>query len=103
MGRRKHTLTAAEKAAKQERREEFQTIFLNGRMKRVRRPPTVDGMSIDEFIQRNADPIFLHQEGMWDVLEANAARYCYRLEEPTTDTLGSELVDFDDDSSESSR
>lgn len=69
MAKRKRKLTAAEKKAKQKRREEYETIFVNGRMKRVRRPPTIDGMSVEEFIRANADPIFLHQEEMWEKLE----------------------------------
>ena len=69
MGKQKRKLTGAEKAAKKKRRQEFQTIFINGKMKRVRRPPTIDGMSVEEFIRRNADPIWLHQEGMWDILD----------------------------------
>ena len=42
------------------------TIFLNGKMKRVERPPTVDGMDVDEYILRNIDPIWLHQNEMWE-------------------------------------
>jgi len=64
MGKRK--LTAPEKAAKRKRRLEFKTIFINGKMKRVRREPMVDGMPADEFTWRNADPIWLHQHGMWE-------------------------------------
>jgi hypothetical protein len=26
----------------------------------------IDGMHVDEFIRRNADPIWLHQEGLWE-------------------------------------
>jgi len=37
------------------------TIFVNGKQKRVKRPATIDGMDVDEFIRRNADPIWLHQ------------------------------------------
>jgi len=44
------------------------TIFVNGKQKRVRRPPTIDGMSVDEFIRQNADPIWLHQNGMHELL-----------------------------------
>jgi hypothetical protein len=36
--------------------------------KRNKRPPTVEGMDVDEFIRRNADPIWLHQNEMWEVL-----------------------------------
>jgi len=43
-------------------------IFVNGKQKRVRRPPTIDGMDVDEFIRRNADPIWLHQNGMWEYM-----------------------------------
>lgn len=39
-------------------------------MKRVSRPPTIDGIGVDEFVRANADPIFLHQEGLWEYLEA---------------------------------
>jgi len=69
MGKRKRKLTAAEKAEKKRRREIFMTVFIGGKMKRVRRPPTVDGMPVDEFIRRNADPIWLHQNEMWELME----------------------------------
>lgn len=36
---------------------------------RVKRPPTVDGMDVDEFIRRNADPIWLHQNEMWEHMD----------------------------------
>src|SRR5688572_9828025 len=65
----KRKLTAAEKAAKRRRRQEYQTIFIHGKMKRVRRPPTIEGMSVEEFIRRNADPIWLHQNEMWEYLD----------------------------------
>ncbi len=60
--------TAAEKAARKRRREEYMTIFIGGKQKRVRRPPTVDGVDVDEFIRRNADPIWLLQNEMWEEL-----------------------------------
>ncbi len=66
MSRRK--LTKEEKLKKKRRKEEFMTIFLNGKQKRVRRPPTIDGMDVDEFIRRNADPIWLIQNEMWELL-----------------------------------
>jgi hypothetical protein len=44
------------------------TIFINGKQKRVKRPPTIDGIPVDEFIERNADPIFFHQNGMYEEL-----------------------------------
>ena len=69
MSKPKRKLTAAEKAARKKRREEFMTIFVNGKQKRVRRPPTVDGVPVDEFIRQNADPIWLHQNEMWELIE----------------------------------
>lgn len=60
VGKRKRKLTAAEKAEKKRRREQYMTIFLNGKQKRVKRPPTIDRMDVDEFIRRNAGPIWFH-------------------------------------------
>jgi len=49
------------------------TIFIHGKMKHIRRPPQLDGVDVDEFIRRNADPIWLHQNEMWeDIEEAKA-------------------------------
>jgi len=61
-------LTSAERAEKRRWRAEYMTIFVNGKQKRVKRPPTVDGMDVDEFIRRNADPIWLHQNGLWEYM-----------------------------------
>jgi hypothetical protein len=69
VGKRKRKRTAAERAARKRRKAEFQTVFVGGKQKRVRRPPTIDGMSVDEFIRRNADLIFLHEHEMWELME----------------------------------
>ena len=69
MAKQKRKLTAAQRAEKRRRREQFMTIFINGKMKRVPRPPTVDGLPVDEFVRRNADPIWLHQNEMWEEME----------------------------------
>ena len=68
MVKTKRKLTAAEKAEKKRRQKEYMTIFINGKQKRVKRPPTVDGIDIDDFIRRNADPIWLHQNEMWEYM-----------------------------------
>jgi uncharacterized protein YnzC (UPF0291/DUF896 family) len=68
MAKRKRKLTAAERKARKIRRKEFMTIFIHGKMKRVKRPPTIDGMDVDDFIRRNADPIWLHQNEMWEFM-----------------------------------
>ena len=68
MAKRKRKLTAKEKAEKRRHRKEYMTIFVGGKQKRVKRPPTIDGMEVDEFIRRNADPIWLHQNEMWEYM-----------------------------------
>ena len=67
MGKRK--LTPLEKAEKKRRRELYETVFIGGKQKRVKRKQTIDGMDVDEFIERNADPIWLHQNEMWELME----------------------------------
>jgi hypothetical protein len=73
----KKKLTSAQKAAKKnakkERQKKYQWIFVNGKQKRIKREPTIDGMSVDEFILRNADPIWLHQNEMWEYIEVEEA------------------------------
>lgn len=69
MSKKKRKLTPAEKAAKQKRRLEYETVFMDGKMKRVRRRPTVEGTALDEFLRTHADPVFLHQEGLWEYVE----------------------------------
>lgn len=43
-------------------------IFVNGKQKRVPRPPTVEGLPVDEFIARHAAPLWLHQNEMWELM-----------------------------------
>jgi hypothetical protein len=66
MAKQKRKLSRAEKAEKARRRAEFMTVFVNGKQKRVRRPPLIEGMDPDEFIRQNADVIWLHQNEMWE-------------------------------------
>jgi hypothetical protein len=68
MAKRKRKLTTAEKRARKKRRAEFMTIFIDGKQKRVKRPPAIDGLPLDEFIRRNADPLWLHQNEMWELI-----------------------------------
>lgn len=69
MAKQKKKLTPAQKATKRKRQKEYMTIFMNGKKKRVKRPPTIEGMDVDEFIRRNADPIWLHQNEMWEYMD----------------------------------
>lgn len=70
MRKQKRSLTAEEKAEKSRRRREYMAIFINGKQKRVRHPPTIDRMDGEEFIKRNADPIWFHRNEMWECMTA---------------------------------
>ncbi|MFZ4524704.1 MAG: hypothetical protein ACOYOE_03915 [Chlorobium sp.] len=65
----KKKLTPAKKKAKKKRRQEYMFVFMHGKQKRVKRPLLIDGMDIDDFIMNNADPIFLHQNEMWEYMD----------------------------------
>ena len=73
MAKLKKKLTTAQKRArkkaKAERQRKYMWIFMNGKQVRVKRPETIDGLDIDEFIRRNADPIWLHQNEMWEYID----------------------------------
>lgn len=64
----KRKRTAAEKTARRERKKKFMMVFINGKQKWVPRPRTIDCLPVEEFIARNADPNWLHQEGLWELM-----------------------------------
>ncbi len=68
MAKVKKKLTPAQKRAKKEARANYMLVFMNGKQVRIKRPPTIDGMDTEEFIRRNADPLWLHQNEMWEYL-----------------------------------
>lgn len=43
-------------------------VFINGKQKWVRRAPTIDGLPVEEFIRRNADPAWLFRNEMYEEL-----------------------------------
>jgi len=73
MAKIKKKLTAAQKRArklaKAEERKKYTWVFMNGKQVKVKRPLTIEGISIDEYIQQNADPIWLHQNEMWEYMQ----------------------------------
>lgn len=69
MAKQKKKLSPVQKAAKKKRQQEYMTVFMNGKQKRVKRPATIDGMDVDDFIRNNADPIWLHQNQMWEYMD----------------------------------
>ena len=70
MAKVKKKLTTAQKKVKAERQKKYMWIFMNGKQVRVKRPEMIDGIPKDEWIEQNASPIWLHQNEMWDVLDA---------------------------------
>jgi hypothetical protein len=64
----KRKRTAAEKRARRERRKKTMIVFINGKQKRVPRPQLIEGLPVDEFVARNADPIWLHENGLWELM-----------------------------------
>jgi len=70
MPKPKRKLTSAQRAAKRRRKEETMIVFINGKQKRVRREPTIEGLPADEFLLRNADPIWLTQEERWELISS---------------------------------
>lgn len=65
----KRKFTAAEKTEKRRRQKQYMTILINGKQKRVKRSPAIEGMDADEFVRRNADPVWLHQNEMWEHMD----------------------------------
>jgi|APSaa5957512622_1039677.scaffolds.fasta_scaffold323023_1 hypothetical protein len=80
MSKKNKKLTPAQKKAKKEakaeRQKKYQWVFMNGKQVRIKRPTTIDGMSIDEYIQNNADPIWLHQNELWEYMDENKDKNC---------------------------
>lgn len=57
--------------AKKRVNRDFKTVFMNGKQVRIRREPTIDGQSVEEFIRNNADPIWLLQNEMYELLDGH--------------------------------
>jgi hypothetical protein len=55
--------------AKKRKNREFRTVFMNGKQVKVRREQVIDGQSVEEFIRHNADPIWLLQNEMYELLD----------------------------------
>ncbi len=73
MAKPKRKLTGAEKRARRERKRKFMTVFIGGKQKRVPRPPLIDGLPVEEFLARNANSIWLHENGLWEQMPPGAS------------------------------
>lgn len=80
----------AKRAAKAERQRKYESVFMNGKQVRIKRPPTVDGMPVEQFIEENADPIWLHQNELWELMPVEAAIFG---PEPSTESDATEDED----------
>ena len=98
MAKPKKKLTAAQRAAKRQRKKDFMTVFMNGKQVRVRRPPTIDGMDSEEFIRQNADPIWLHQHGYHEILHEREMEEQKPVDQASTPpTPKSKMIDDSDE------
>ncbi len=56
------------KKAKKENQKKYERVFMSGKQVRVKRQPMIEGTPADEFIERNADPVWLQQNGMYELI-----------------------------------
>lgn len=93
MSKVKRKLTPAQKKAKRaskaERQRKYEWIFISGKQVRVKRPPTVEGIPVDQFIEENADPIPLHQNELWELMPTEESLF-----DPEA-SAGSEITEDD--------
>ena len=68
------------KAEKMERQKQYMWIFIRGKQVRVNRPPAIDGIPEEEWVARNADPIWLQQNEMWEELYAHCRDVSVEIE-----------------------
>ena len=72
MAKIKKKLTAAQKQAKREakaeRQKKFTWVFIGGKQVRIKRPASIEGVAVDQYVSENADPIWLHQDGMYEAV-----------------------------------
>ena len=79
MAKVKKKFTTAQKLARKKTKEENQKkylwVFLNGKQVKIKRPPMIEGIDAEEYIQQNADPLWLHQNGMWEYIRDEGEKH----------------------------
>lgn len=68
MAKPKRKLAAAERRARRERQRNSMTIFVKRKQQRVPRPPMIEGLPVDELVALTANPIWLHENGLWECM-----------------------------------
>jgi hypothetical protein len=84
----------ARKAAKAERQKKYEWVFMNGKQVRIKREPTVDGMPVDEYLRKNADPIWLHQNAMWELIPIEEPCFDAESDIESDAKQGEDLIPF---------
>lgn len=51
-----------------QQKDEFEWIFIGGKQVRIKKPQTIEGIPVNEYIENNADPVWLHQNEMHHLL-----------------------------------
>jgi len=51
------------------RKSKYEWVFMNGKQVKQRKPEMIDGMLVDEYIAKFADPVWLHQNEMWEYIK----------------------------------
>ena len=97
MPRKKRKLSPDEKRARKVRQQKYKWIFINGKQVRVKREPTIDGIPEDEWTRQNADPIWLIQNEMWELIEPGD------FDPPLSPTRNGETDDDRDERSDNDR
>jgi len=73
MSKLKKKLTTAQKRVrkkiKEENQKKYMWVFLNGKQVKIKRPLMIEGIDAEEYIQHNADPLWLHQNEMWEYIK----------------------------------
>lgn len=57
------------KIAKAERQKKYEWIFINGKQVRIKRRETSEEFEAREALIRSADPIWLHQNELWEYIQ----------------------------------
>ena len=73
------------KEAKAERQKKYQWVFMNGKQVRIRRPEKIDGLDPEEYIRRNADDIWLTQNGYYEILHERYIEEEHELQDAKKD------------------
>jgi hypothetical protein len=74
------------------RKRGFKSIFINGKQKRIKREPKIDGMDEEEFLRRNADAVWLVQNEMYELTDPDDLKDV--VEKRATDNNGSDQIPF---------